>query len=299
LLAIGLFSYGFQFELERGQFNVIAITATLLAIYIFHYHHKYRYFAYLLFSLSIQLKLYPAIFIFMFVNDWRNWKDNIKRFLGLGLFNFALLFVLGYDFFITFMSRVIGYQSNYQSSRPEDLSMTGFVYQLTTDGFGLIRTDILEKLAQYSSLIETTFLIIFGLSLLSVIAYAYTQRQTQFNPYLFLVCTIGAMIIPSQSADYKLSLLIAPLAIVFCTLPEMPERGKKLAQIALILTTSAAYWLTFYPAKVKPYVFSRNFPALFIILISITGLHYLAGGKYLNRSVDNLEETNTIVQGKP
>ena len=298
MLVIGLFSYGFQFELERGQFNVIALAFALLAIYIFHYHHKYRYFAYLLFSLSIQLKLYPAIFIFMFVSDWRNWKDNIKRFLGLGLLNFSLLFVLGYDFFTTFMSRVTGYQSNYQSSRSEDLSMTGFVHNLTTDGFGLIQTNVFEKLAQYSGLIETTFLLIFGLSLLSVIVYAYIQKQTQFNPYLFLVCTIGAMIIPSQSADYKLSILIAPLAIMFCTFPELPERWKKLAQIVLILIASTAYWSTFYPAKVKPYVISRNFPALFIILISIIFLHKLAGGKYMSRPVDNLEGTTTILQSE-
>jgi len=44
---VGLFSYGFQFELERGQFNVIAFFFILLAIYIYHYQHKYRYFAYI------------------------------------------------------------------------------------------------------------------------------------------------------------------------------------------------------------------------------------------------------------
>ena len=278
-LIAGLFSYGFQFELERGQFNVIALASTLVAIYIFHYHHRYRYFAFLLFSLAIQLKLYPAIFIFMFVNDWRKWRDIFRRFLGLGLLNFSLFFILGYSFFTTFLAQVTGYQLNYQSSRAEDMSMTGFVNNLTTDGFGLLKPATLAKLTQYSGLIEATFLVLFGLSLLSVIAYAYLKKQTQFNPYLLLVCTIGAMIIPSQSADYKLSILIVPLAVVLSSLPVLVERRKKIAQIALLLITSTAYWLTFYPAKYKPYVLSRNFPALFVILIAITILHYLVDGK--------------------
>lgn len=36
----GLFSYGLQFELERGQSNVIALAFCLLGVYIFHVHRR-------------------------------------------------------------------------------------------------------------------------------------------------------------------------------------------------------------------------------------------------------------------
>lgn len=57
-----IFSYGMQFELERGQFNVIAFALSLLAIYIFHYHRSFRHLAYLLVSIAIQIKIYPVFF---------------------------------------------------------------------------------------------------------------------------------------------------------------------------------------------------------------------------------------------
>lgn len=275
LFVAGLFSYGFQFELDRGQFNLIAFSACILAIYIFHYQNKYRYFAYLLFSLSINLKMYPVIFIVMFIKDWRDWKNNLKRILGLGAFNFSLLFILGYQTFIGFVQNLTSAQLSFVSSRREDLSIKGFVYNLTTDGFGLFSPDILPQLKQFSGLFEILFLALFGLCILSIIIYAYIKNQKGLNPYLLVVCTIGALIIPSASVDYKLPMLIAPMAITLSNLPSIIGRKKKSITIAIIIIASMAFWSTFYPFTIKPYVLSKNFPALMVILISITTMHFL------------------------
>lgn len=280
IFILGLFSYGYQFELERGQFNLIAMALTLSALYLFHYQPRWRYFAYLLFSLAIQLKLYPVLFIFLFVEDWHAWKETLRRFVALGALNFALFFVLGWDFFVTFLGRVTSIQLNYQSSRLEDLSLTGFVYNLTSDGFNLLSPDTLAAIAPHTRLIQYIFLIIFLACFVYVLVSAYRQRRTGFNPYLFLVCTLGAMMLPSQSADYKLSILVAPFALVLASLSEVQDRGKKIVQGLLVFIASTAYWSTTYPADVKPYLISRNFPALFIILIAVTLLHRMHEGKY-------------------
>ena len=87
ILVTGIFSYGFQFELERGQWNVVAIAFCLTAIYVFHNYPRYRWLAYLMFSISVQLKLFPAIFVFVLIEDWSDWKNNIKRVVGLGILN--------------------------------------------------------------------------------------------------------------------------------------------------------------------------------------------------------------------
>ena len=90
----GLLSYGFQFELERGQFNVFTVFICFLAIWIYHFHPRYRFLAYILFTLSVQLKIYPFIFIVMFISNWQDWKNNLKRLLILAFSNFALFFML-------------------------------------------------------------------------------------------------------------------------------------------------------------------------------------------------------------
>jgi hypothetical protein len=282
----GLFSYGFQFELERGQFNVIAFACCLLAIYLFHYHEKFRTFAYLLFSLAIQFKLYPVIFIVMFIKDWRDWKGNLKRMAGLGAFNFALLFVLGYPLAIQFISKIASRQSGFVSSRTEDLSISGFVYQLTTDGFGLISPETVARLSHYAGAISTLLLLVFGVCLLSVIVHAYLKKQAGLNVYLLAICTLGALFIPAGSFDYKLPILTAPIALVLGGLPVLSSVPKKIASLVLTVMLSAFYWSTLYPFTVKSSLFAKNFPALFIILIAVTGLYFLAGEKSAGETVD-------------
>ena len=280
---LGLFSYGFQFELERGQFNVLAYALCLLAIYIYHYHHAFRYFAYLSFCLAVQLKLYPLIFIFMFIKDWKDWKGNIRRWLGLGLLNFALLFVLGYRFGMEFITSIAARQLHFQSSRIEDLSISGFVYSLTTKGMD---SNGAGGLMPYGRALELLFLLVFGTCLVALLAHLYMHNRVGLNPYLLAVCTIGALIIPAGSFDYKLPLLVAPVALIFCSLPVMSDTRKKVASIILIVAMSSAYWSTLYPATVKPVFLARNFPALFVMLISITGLYFLVNERTEPKAID-------------
>ena len=273
----GLFSYGFQFELERGQFNVIAFAACLLAIYLFHFHHKFRYFAYLLFSFAVQLKLYPAIFILMFVRDWRDWKGNLKRFAGLGLANFALLFVAGFDLGMQYITKMVNRQGGFQSSRVEDLSISGFVYHLTTDGFNTLSADVTARLAQNTGLISTILLLIFLACLFVILLDAFRKNHTGVNLSLLTICALGALFIPAGSFDYKLPILAAPLALFLTGLRWPVPVSKRITSIVLTIVLSLAYWSTLAPFTVKSALFAGNFPALFLILLSVTGLHFLTG----------------------
>ncbi len=272
---MGLFSYGFQFELERGQFNMIAFASCLLAIYIFHYHHKFRYFAYLLFSLAVQLKLYPAIFIVMFISNWRDWKNNIRRMIGLGIFNFSLLFVLGYRLFIDFTKQITSRQLNLQSSRFEDISISGFTYYLSEGNLGIP--------VQYANLIGKLILALFGVIILTIVIHLYKSKKKGLNPYLLLVCTIGALVIPTASFDYKLPLLVAPMIIMLNSLPKVDNLYRKAMLIGTVIIITTAYWSTLYPYDVKSPILVRNSPALLTILFAITIMYFL-----LNGSVENI-----------
>ncbi len=217
LFAVSLFAYGLQFELERGQYNLLTFLFVMLAVYIFHFHYKYRYIAYLLFSIAVQLKVFPAIFILMLIKDWRDWKGNIKRFVGLGLFNVALLFILGprvfFDFTRAISQQVVTPSWNWNGNH----SIQAFVFNLMKDGYRLVPPEALANLQQYSSVLTTTFLVIFALCLLLLLVLSYRHKENGLNPYLFLVCTLGALIIPTSN-DYTLSFLTAPVALLFAAI---------------------------------------------------------------------------------
>lgn len=270
----GLLSYGFQFELERGQFNVFTFLLCLWAIYIFHRHKNHRLIAYLLFSISIQLKLYPAIFIVMFVDDWKDWKNNILRFLKLGIFNFLLLFIMGYQIFLDFIRSVARQLFTPGWAWNGNHSIKAFVEALKRDGLNILAPDSVEAIRQNSELISNLFLIIFLLTFAIAIVISAIKKEQDIDPFLLLTCMIGALILP-VSNDYKLSILSAPMALFLCNLPIMKGKVNQFISIILTLGISIAYFSTLIPFKYKPYFLSNTFPLLFVMLILSTIMNFV------------------------
>jgi hypothetical protein len=282
LLSItGLFSYGFQFELERGQYYSMAFLLAMLAIYLFHRHYEFRYLAYVLFSISVHLKIVPIFFIPMFIKDWRDWKGNIKRMIGLGLLNVALLFVLGYRNLVNFVDALL-----FRVETPTFLwngnhSLANFVFNFVIDGYGLFSEKTVLFLQQNEKTFERLLLIIIALCILSIIIHMYQNGRRGFNPYLLLVCTICALVIP-VSVDYTLPMLVAPLAIFLSSTTKLSgSNANKVTSIFLVLVISISYASLLFPFKYKPYFLNNSFPALFLILVAVTGYYFLQG-RYSN-----------------
>ncbi len=279
-LLTGLFSYGLQFEVERGQFNVIAFALCGFAIYLFYYHAAFRYLAYFLFSVSIHLKLYPAIFIVMFIKDWKDWKNNLKTIAGLGLFNVALLFVAGPDVFSNFL-QALRENSGAGWTFPGNHSITAFVYNLTNAGYGQISPETFPWLKGSATAIGFILMACFIVCFFLVFFKAWRENNGWLNPDLLLVCALGAMLLPSVSIDYKLELLAAPMAMAFAN-REMPGKTwQKIVFIFAILMASAAYSLTLVPYKfrIESGILVNSLPMLFAILLSITTLSLIGKRK--------------------
>lgn len=294
MFVTGLFSYGLQFELERGQSNLIAFALCLAAIYLFHTYPKLRYFAYILFSLAVQLKIYPAIFIVMLIDHWRDWKSNLIRLAGLGLINFALLFVLGFDLFKGFLDSTMLQQS--QLATWNGSSIRSFVFVLSNTGYSVFSESVISAAGQYSQAFELFFLASFFLCFFTLIAVAFIRREHGFNPYLLLACTVGALIIPTISNDYKLPLLIGPVSILLSSWPAMEKLSKKVAGLILLILVSMAYWSTLYPFKIKPEILHNNMPVLLVMLISITVIYLLGDA---TRSSNNIAMSGGENNAKP
>lgn len=270
----GLFSYGFQFELERGQYNVFAFLVCLTSIYVFHSRPKDRLLAYLLFSLSIQLKLYPAIFVVMFVDDWRDWKTVIRRFVGLGLFNFALFFAMGYRIFLDFIDSVTAQVVNPSWIGPWNHSISSFISVAKQDGFRLVALEQLRVFRHHAEQVEVVLILVFLLLFLSTLILSHLRKEKGMDAHLLLICTIGALILPI-SYDYTLSILAAPMLLFLSSLKEMSRPSQKFVSVLLTLGITIAYFSTLIPYTYRPYVLSNTFPLLFLILILATVLNLL------------------------
>ena len=283
----GVFSYNLQFELERGQTNVIAAFLCFCAIYLYHSHHRYRYVAYVLFSMSIQLKLYPAIFIVMFVRDWRDWKNNIKRVFGLGVFNVLALFILGPRIFLDFIDEVTRHIMHPQIWVGNH-SIQAFVRFISETMIEKYHHEEWKWLDQYSDVVQLALLVILGFCLFLLIFQAYWQKSTGINPYLLVACTIGAALIPSVSHDCKLSILVAPMAIMLSD-ESFSQRAARIRWrplfILLIGVMSFAYSTILFSYTNKPLLLGNNLPALLVILVTTTifSLIFKSGDPQISR----------------
>jgi len=273
IAAVSLFSYGLQFELERGQSHTIALMLCVLAIYIFHKQPSFRLFAYLLFCASIQLKFYPALFVVMFVDDWRDWKNNIIRFGALGLTNILALFLLGFSYFSSFYIHMTKGLSGTSELFVLNHSVKSFVFILPEIGAKLLGANTSSWVKDNGGMLEIVFLLIFLICFLTTLVNAYLKNASGVNANLLLVCVIGGMTVPAISHDYMLPMLAAPFALFVSDLHAREYPWGKWLTILLIVFLSFVYALTLFPIEYKPAYLQNEFPMLFIILIAATLLN--------------------------
>jgi hypothetical protein len=216
---------------------------------------------------AVHIKLYPAIFVLLFVRDWRDWKGNLQRLAGLGALNLALLFVLGFEVFRDFLSAIPRLMGALWV-RPYNHSVKSFVYGLAdpASGWG-------ESLGSFLPWIEAALMAFFFLCLLSILVRAYRRNAAGIDYDLMLACTIGALIIPSVSIDYKLPLIAAPLALSLSA-HGVPGAGpQKWLVAALLVLIGATYSVTLFPFIDRPAWLANSLPMLLIILGGVTLLN--------------------------
>jgi hypothetical protein len=257
-----LISYGLQFEIERGQFYTLAFALAFLGVYIFHRHPRLSWFAYILFTLAIQLKMFPALLIFLFVRDWRDWRGNLLRIFGLGLVNFALFFILGWNKFLEFMNILFAMNDD-PGIWVGNFSVRSFTHRALP--VILKRFDITTGwLENGAGVIEALLLGLVVLLMGLGIYKAFRQNRGGIDPYLLFLCTAAALVIPPISHDYKLPLLTGPAAILVMSLhiPKPCSRWRSVFLMGAVILFSLAYFSTQYSYSMKSPHLANNFPAV-------------------------------------
>ncbi len=263
----GLFSYGFLFEIERGQYDLVVVALCFAGLYLYHYHPRWRWLGYLLFTLSIQIKLFTGIFMLCFTRDWRAWKRNLLRWGGLLIVNLAALFALGPKVFFDFINAI---RSQMQSPSYVWLGNHS-IYSFTKMVLEKIIAHGVDHhnpiLLTYQTLIQISLFGFYGLCLATVLWISYRKRLSPLNPILILVLAVGSMVIPSTSHDYKLSVFAAPVALFLVSL-DWRRSGKLLYDIfatLLVMAICLAYTSMQFLHNALPLLLNSNLPALLLI----------------------------------
>ena len=261
----GLSSYGLQFELERGQFNVVAMALCMLGIYIVHHKPRYCIWGYLLFSASIQLKLYPCLFVGLFVTDWSKWARNLRGLGALVAFNVALLFALGLERFLEMLNVLRTTSSN-----------KIWVGNHSTHSFSNLFTESrLEQESAWAWLMqdawsmEVAVLAIVLTSALVILLASMSRKQAGVDGALLLACTVLALVLPAASHDYTLALLAGPMAIYLGQVGIDADPQRQAVTNLLVFVLSLAYSSTLFSYVYKPEWLGNNLPMLVIILVVV------------------------------
>ena len=272
-LVTGLSSYGLHFELERGQFNVVAMSLCMLGIYFVHHKPKYWILGYLLFSASIQLKIYPCLFVGLFVTDWSKWSRNLSGLGALVAFNVALLFALGLERFLEMLNMLRTYTSSNKI----------WVGNHSTHSFSNLFTESrLEQESAWAWLmqdawsVEVAVLAIVLTSSLVILLASMSRKQAGVDGALLLACTVLALVLPAVSHDYTLALLAGPMAIYLGQVGIDSDPKRQAVTNLLVFVLSLAYSSTLFSYVYKPVWLGNNLPMLMIILVVVAVMTVLA-----------------------
>jgi Glycosyltransferase family 87 len=256
----GLTSYGLIFELERGQWNVIAMTCGVAACYFFLQGKRWA--AYGLLSLGITLKVYPLIYIIFLLDTGATWKKNILRILCFGIINAALLFVLGWNMFADFFALI---------SENVELPYV-WVGNHSLRAFSMLIGKVAPQF-QFLALFAMSIMVIVTLAaILLLVTLAWRSGDNHKWLALLSVSTIGACLIPSVSHDYKLSLVPFAVSLFFHSVSAVNRAVTTFADWSCVCIISGMYGLMLFSYAYKPLWLGQNTIPLFAMLVTMTYL---------------------------
>lgn len=268
ILITTLSSYGLLFEIERGQWNIIACLLIMLSIYYYKINKKLL--AVILFSVAVHLKIYPIIFILVFSNNYNDVKGTIKFWIYIGVVNIALFFIEGWGASILYFKNMFLYAKN---------------PAVWIGNHSIFSFSVLCKL-HYSLNHKILFIALmcsFILMLSAMIFLHFKNRMSGINIHLILFLTLGAIMLPTVSHDYTLSLLTFPIVYFIA---KLDNRTLKTFDKCWLFVLMFIFFISQYSYANFEYLNSllvlNKLPLLFIISILVFISFYL---KIINRKI--------------
>lgn len=236
-LFLGVLAYGIQFEIERGQWNLLAFLFCLAAV-IFASSSDYRskWAGYVLLTVASQIKLWPAIYIFLLISLEPSLKQKIKGFIIFIFVNFLLLFSFGFSVAVGFFNE-IAKASKEQKYGIAQTSIGSFLWSIENQHLNM---------GNYYTIFALVVLCI----LIFLVVFIALFQKHQNLAILILLTSLLGLLIPTHSNDYKLSIL--PLVSVFLTPYFYSKLGKSTFTNFLISATVFLILISFFSFDLRP-----------------------------------------------
>jgi hypothetical protein len=247
VVVAGLFSYGLQFEIERGQFNVLTIGFAFAGIWLFRSttNPRWRFVAYALFTIAVQLKVYPALLVVFLIDDWHDRETSVRRLAGLLTVNVLGLLMLGPAATVSFVYAILG-QSFNPAVFASNHSLRSYFSQLSGD-----------FTREYFPLEPVILMFI---AIVFVLVWRFREKSRANEGALMLVMIVTMLLAPSVSHDYKLSILGGAVVVFVVALfdGDDPARQVPVGEKLMLAILTGAYAFTLFSYALKPYGLQNN-----------------------------------------
>lgn len=265
IVTTGFISYGMQFALERGQFDLIAMAFCMTSIYLFWFKPKMRWLAYIMLIISFEFKMYPIIFLATMVDGLKKWKATLIRIAGITLAILASLFVMGFSGMKEFIRALTAQVAS--GAYPKDHGFNTGIDFLVKVVFPDLSTNFVSGIK-----LGVIFL---GLTAFLVVFWIYLKRYPEggFSPPLIFACMLVAMVLFPASKDYKLALLSGVFGIYLIYMEKKLLIMQKHQKVSLYVLTGFlifGYTTTLFSYMYRPVLLQNSFPVLFLMLLGIT-----------------------------
>ncbi|HEX2980103.1 MAG TPA: glycosyltransferase family 87 protein [Anaerolineaceae bacterium] len=203
-------SYGFDFSIERGNYDILALIFGVLSMYWLVRHPEQIWIQVILLSIGVHLKIYPVIlFAVLF------FRHRFKLVIPALVVNLGYLFILGPSNGIAFI-RAITYFG--------DGRMGIWVGNHSAGSFAILITNHIASLAPYQNILKWILLLLpFALWISGVGFVWFNQKKFQESyPIWGLALSIPMMdLLPTISHDYKLVIESTSMVILVILVIEM------------------------------------------------------------------------------
>jgi hypothetical protein len=223
-------SYGFMYELWRGNINLYALVFSLLAVWLAIRLPHSRWWPAMALALAINLKLYPAILLVLLF-----WRYRLRAVLPVVATNAVLLLIAGPANLRRMAEFVTANSPGSRHAVYGDMGAAG-------------TAAVLRATTTWAPPWIAGPLLLVPVALWAATAWLVIRRGwSAGRAVLLAAASITPMaVIPTLSNDYKLVLFVLPLAVLAAALAgSRLERGG----LAWCLGFGAVLWLTFFLAR--------------------------------------------------
>jgi len=255
-------SYGFLFEFERGNLDLYALFFSLMSVWLLLRPPKSVWLPAVFLALAINLKLYPAVLLVLLF-----WRYRWRAVLPVVAANLVLLLVAGPSnawHFLVNVSSMQGHPSYWIGNH----SAASYAYALR----GIYGW--LPSWLGYALLLIP--LALWAFTIVVLIKRGWSDRGAVLAA---AACVPVMCYVPSVSHDYKLVLLVFPLAVLAVVVATMKRDSRTLWSVLFWLLGVEMVFLARSTLLMTPFSSLRNkYPLLLLVQMLLLAVALMSGG---------------------